>query len=376
MQKECEYALNNGPSLHGRKRTTKATVGSGEPQYDGNGAMNARKLRTRQKHERHARELEEHDRLYSTLSLEQLIERHSKGLRTYGLRRSKGVEGVEASLPSDSLPRLKVELSRQAKLHQHNDSIYKPIRWFPIVPLRKDHAVSPSIWDIEDLNELARMDSPLGLPGRGKVTVIERNVDLRPETASIWDLEGYAKAPNESMQPSNEYTLHEEFVEPFTPIVKKSKPVVEGVLVNDGQSDGPTELKPPSRVVDLVMEAVEPMSSWGMDGMPIISSALPTPEGNECLDAEIECDRILRLGEEIAEVARLRSRASQTNPDHADHSVADDQLSELSSLYRFAIAISTLLSFLQVDKVELGSVGYGGIRLVAVRLPCHGKIKV
>ena len=353
MQKECEYALNNGPSLHGRKRTkVTPTVGSGE--HDGNGANIERKLaaasradghssgnsvhwRTQQKLERLARELEEHQRRYSTLSLDELVSRHSKGLRTYGLRRPRGMEGVEAS---DSLPRLKVELSLQARLHRHNHSLFKPIRWFPIAPLRNDPAVSPSIWDIEDLNELAGMKSWQRVPD-GKTPFPNGTADTRPDTASIWDLEGYSAPHKNSMQPSNENVLHEEFVAPFTPsqvrflhydetmpvtapIVKKSKPVVDDGRLDDGRSRVLTELNSPSPIIDLVMEDPEPRSSEGWDGMP---NTLARPSTDVTLDVEIECSRILKLGEEIAKVVHLRPQASQPNDDND----VDDQLSELIS---------------------------------------------
>jgi endonuclease III len=179
MQKECEYALQNGPSLHGRKRVkvNKASQGGdaaagGAPFLNGDGFMmptsplpgstrlppgsnNGSKgihWRTQQKIERLAQEkiarelaIAEHARRYSTLDLEDLVYTRTTRPRSENLRRPRGMSAEDAA--SSRLQRAEAEVKVLAGVAQWQ-KIY-PINWLNLdtMELGVRGLLPASIWD-------------------------------------------------------------------------------------------------------------------------------------------------------------------------------------------------------------------------------------
>ncbi|KAH7615570.1 hypothetical protein Ndes2526B_g09681 [Nannochloris sp. 'desiccata'] len=179
MQKDCEYALHNGPSLHGRKRikVSKASQGAfgGEttvgPDEDilmmpnsplpGSNQLppelnNSNKSihwRTRQKLDRLAQEkaalelaLAKHACLYSTIDLEELVSTRTTRPRSRGLRRPRGMS-TDEDLVVSQLQRVEAEVRYKAGVASWQ-KMY-PINWLNLdtLELGARGLLPASVWD-------------------------------------------------------------------------------------------------------------------------------------------------------------------------------------------------------------------------------------
>jgi len=195
MQKECEYALQNGPSLHGRKRV-KVTKEASQGAFGGETAAglnedismmpssilpksnrtplkskNSNKgihWRTQQKLDRLAKEkaarelaLAEHARLYSTIDLEELVSTRTTRPRSKGLRRPHGIS-TDNDLVVSRLQRVEAEVRYQAGVARWQ-KIY-PINWLnlDILELGAQRRLPASVWDRAldmDIDQQAQKES-------------------------------------------------------------------------------------------------------------------------------------------------------------------------------------------------------------------------
>jgi len=196
MQKECEYALHNGPSLHGRKRIKVAKAatqgafggetaaglhedismvpssplpGSNRPPPGSKNSNKGIHWRTQQKLDRLAQEkaarelaLAEHARLYSTIDLEELVYTRTTRPRSRGIRRPRGIS-TDGDLGLSRLQRVETELRYQAGVARWQ-KVY-PINWLNLATLElgAQGLLPASVWDCAvdmDMGQHAEKESP------------------------------------------------------------------------------------------------------------------------------------------------------------------------------------------------------------------------
>jgi endonuclease III len=234
MQKECEYALQNGPSLHGRKRIkVKGTAAFGDGtttmadttmNLTSNGNIgNANRgvhWRTQQKIDRLAQEkaarelaLADHARLYSTLDLEDLVLKRTTWPRSKGLRLPHGMNLEDAAV--SQLQRAEEELKFKFKVTQWEENHPKFLNWFNLdtLELGRQGLLPASVWDtavamdvIQDTQKEISEEMLLSADGGGgEIGDGDGSSLTLKERISAWE-EALRDAPNTLQYPNKAVT--------------------------------------------------------------------------------------------------------------------------------------------------------------------------
>jgi hypothetical protein len=237
MREECEYALHNGPSLHGRKRTkVAAAAAAAAAQQDGGGgggggpemmtvvstplppggwapglgpgggqAAGGQRVhwKTLQRLQRQEQARLERERLYSARSPEELVAAAPSRPRTAGLRRPRGTPPEEAQ--RGALPRALAEMrALSAAAGRERAAAARSTRWLPIDLMRRSAADEPSAWDAAPPlapEETAAADAAMqacgaALPGEpGAPLMAALSLPSQPHGLSAWDMAGCALLP-------------------------------------------------------------------------------------------------------------------------------------------------------------------------------------
>lgn len=340
MRGDCEYARNNGPSLHGRKRArTAADISVAgmvvAPQQSSWPTPETARLapkspgmkagpkekgvhwRTLQKMERLAKEQEalalaqlEHALKYSMIPLEDLVQARSTRPRSQGLRRPRGT----AADPVPLLQRAEAELTAlDAALSSQRPY---PTNWLPlnIMHLEEQGEVLPqSVWDLPDTGE-----DEGAAPSSQQAAVWERELAEAPavlqplgntthpgkvreesmlwlsslhEMPAVWDL---AHLP----PPQPLAAILEEQLGP--PLILKAKPMVESI--NSLEQQG----------VEMIAPSPEPMREGRSPSISLAAEDPRTPPAAPLAVPEVTTEAMAPL-ELIPEESMMEIDTSAAN---------------------------------------------------------------